>query len=308
MKNLAILDFGSNSTRLAIIELDDAGSFKEVKRQKVMTRLAEGMGQIEGSPILQETAIKRTLEALTQFKAEYEQYPNLIVKAIATAAVRCAKNSATFVQQVKDLTGVEIEILSGQAEAYYDYLGVINTLDVSDCLLCDMGGGSFELCLIKDKKLSDSISIPYGAVSLSEKFNAKDKITAQDLFQLQRFVQYKFNQLPWLKNGTGLPLVLLGGANRTVARQQLERLGEPLTDFMHGVKMSAYSFQEIYSSWLGMSLAERQKELAEEANRADIIIGGLTPISYLIQVNEVPEIIFSESGVREGIIYSMIAD
>lgn len=308
MNNLAILDLGSNSARLAIIQVNADQTFTELVRKKVMTRLAEGMGQKEGPQVLLPEAIKRTLAALTEFKAEYEQYSNIEVKGIATAAVRNATNQAEFLKQVEALTGVQVEVLSGEAEAYYDYVGVINTLPVSDCLICDMGGGSCELVLVREKKLVDAISIPYGAVSLTEKFNAKEQLSAQDLFNFQRFVYYKFTQLPWLKQATGLPLVLLGGANRTVARQQLQKLGEPVGEFLHGVKMSAYAFEEIYASWLGMNLAQRKAALGQEAPRADIILGGLTPIVCLIQNYEIPEIIFSESGVREGIIYSMLSE
>lgn len=124
--------------------------------------------------------------------------PNLTVRGIATAAVRSAENSLEFLERVKELTGVDIEVLSGSAEAYYDYVGVINSLNVRDCVICDMGGGSFELAVVVDKEAVSYVSIPYGAVSLAEKFNAHDKISAQDLFKFYRFVLYKFRQLPWL--------------------------------------------------------------------------------------------------------------
>ena len=305
MENLAILDFGSNSTRLAIIKINADKTYTEVKRQKEITRLARGMGK-QKVKYLQPKAIEQTLKAVADFKVEYEKYPNVTVKAIATAAVRCAKNSAEFLVAVKQLTGVNVEVLSGQAEAYYDYLGVINTLPLTDCLLCDMGGGSFEIALVINKKLYASISIPYGAVSLSEKFNAHDKISAKDLSALQAFIRAKFNELLWLKQTKNLPLVLLGGANRTVARCQLEKDNAPASEFMHGVTLTAKEFNAIYTSWLKMDLKQRKQQLGSEQDRADIIIGGLTPVIELICYCQVPNIIFSESGVREGIIYSIL--
>lgn len=187
MKNLVMLDFGSNSTRMSITQIAPDGSFKEVKRAKEMTRLAEGMGQSDGQKILQPQAIQRTLGALLKFKKIYRDLPNVSVRGIATAAVREAQNQSEFLQQVKEVTNIDVEVLSGSSEAYYDYLAVINTLTVKDCVICDMGGGSFELVVVKDRKAMNYISIPYGAVSLTEKFHAADKISARDLFLLAAF-------------------------------------------------------------------------------------------------------------------------
>ncbi|WP_270311998.1 exopolyphosphatase [Ligilactobacillus agilis] len=307
MENVVILDLGSNSTRLSINEVTN-GSFREVRRQKVMTRMAEGMGKTLGEKVLKKAAIERTLAALTDFKKEYQDLPNLKVKGIATAAVRAASNSQAFLNQVKELTGVDVEVLSGDAEAYYDYVGVKNSLKLNDFILCDMGGGSFELAVVKDGQAVNLASIPFGAVSLTERFNAQDLLSAKDLFRFQGFVQGLFNEQLWLLEGRYLPLVLLGGANRTVARTEMMRRGQKNLDEFHGVKMSARSFLNIYTDWLGLDFSQRQERLEVEADRADIILGGLTPIAQLIQQLDIPELIFSESGVREGILYSMVTE
>ncbi len=307
MENVVILDLGSNSTRLSINEVTN-GSFREVRRQKVMTRMAEGMGKTLGEKVLKKAAIERTLAALTDFKKEYQDLPNLKVKGIATAAVRAASNSQAFLNQVKELTGVDVEVLSGDAEAYYDYVGVKNSLKLNDFILCDMGGGSFELAVVKDGQAVNLASIPFGAVSLTERFNAQDLLSAKDLFRFQGFVQGLFNEQLWLLEGRYLPLVLLGGANRTVARTEMMRRGQKNLDEFHGVKMSARSFLNIYTDWLGLNFSQRRERLGIEADRADIILGGLTPIAQLIQQLDIPELIFSESGVREGILYSMVTE
>ena len=108
-----MLDFGSNSTRMSITQISPDGSFKEVKRAKEMTRLAEGMGQSDGQKILQPQAIQRTLGALLKFKKIYRDLPNVSVRGIATAAVREAQNQSEFLQQVKEVTNIDVEVLSG---------------------------------------------------------------------------------------------------------------------------------------------------------------------------------------------------
>lgn len=302
-----MLDFGSNSTRISINRIEKDGTFTEIKRAKEMTRLAEGMGKPDGRKVLQESAIARTIEALLKFKKMYRDLPNVSIHGIATAAVREAENSEAFLEKVKAVTGVDVEVLSGNAEAYYDYVAVVRSLDIEDCVICDMGGGSFELIVVREKKAQNYVSIPYGAVSLSEKFNLKDKVSAHDLFSFYRFLNFKYHQLPWLEEGKHLPLVLLGGASRTVARQELLRIGENDLRQIHGLKMSAYMFLGTYTDWLSKDATQRRALLGpEEAARADIILGGLTPLAFLVEYLRTPELIFSESGVREGVLYSMM--
>ena len=93
MENLAIVDLGSNSVRMAITEIADNGDFREIKRVKENTRLSEGMGT---EKILQPQAIEHTIAALKRFKRLYQGLPNLQVRAITTAAVRQAKNRREF--------------------------------------------------------------------------------------------------------------------------------------------------------------------------------------------------------------------
>lgn len=308
MQNLVILDFGSNSTRLSINEVSDEGKYREVFRAKEMTRMAEGMGNSE-KKVLQADAIERTLDAVRKFQKHYENLPNLKIKGIATAAVRVAENKEEFLEKIKSLTGVEVEILSGSAEAYYDYVGVANCLDVKDAVICDMGGGSFEVILMKNKKALNLISIQYGAVSLTEKFQTQDKINAGNLFEFEVFLRELFaKKLPWLSEAKELPLVLLGGANRTVARKKLGKLDEKDTTNIHNFRVYKEEFQRIYHKWLDMDKTERATDLGDESSRADIIIGGLTPVMQLMLQCESPYVMFSESGVREGIIFELLAE
>ena len=87
--------------------------------------------------LLRPQAMNRTIAALRRFKEIYEEYPNTEVRGITTAAVRMARNQNDFLNRVKQETGIKLHVLSGDDEAYYDYLGVINSLEVQDCLILD---------------------------------------------------------------------------------------------------------------------------------------------------------------------------
>ena len=117
MENLAIVDLGSNSARMAITEIAPDGHFREIKRVKENTRLSEGMGR---EKMLQEDAMNRTIAALKRFKKIYEGMPHTQVRAITTAAVRQARNRQEFLNRVQKEVGIRLQVLSGKKEAYYD--------------------------------------------------------------------------------------------------------------------------------------------------------------------------------------------
>ncbi len=214
-ENLAIVDLGSNSTRMAITEIAPDGRFREIKRVKENTRLSEGMGR---EKMLQKNAMDRTIAALKRFKKIYSTVPNIQVRAISTAAVRQARNRQEFLDRVEKEVGIHLQVLSGKKEAYYDYLGVIRTLKLNHCLILDVGGASCELILVQQRRARDLISLPVGAVNLSEQFHLGGYVRSADLFRAQVSMNERLTKIPWLRYATRVPIVLLGGANRTLAR------------------------------------------------------------------------------------------
>lgn len=302
MENLAIVDLGSNSVRMAITEIQADGTYREVKRVKEDSRISEGMGR---EKMLQPAAMDRTIAALKRFTKLYVGLPNLTVRAITTAAVRQAKNQKEFLVRVKKETGIDLQVITGAKEAYYDYLGVIRTLEMDHCLILDTGGASVELILVQHKKARNLISIPIGAVNLSEQFHLGGYVKAADLFKAQVSVNERLTKIPWLKYASHVPIVLLGGANRTLARmsRNYKRQGR---GSIHGYQLSARAVYATYRELLNKNLAQRKKISGLEPDRADIIIGGMLPLVSLLQRNSDSRVIFSESGVREGVIAEYI--
>lgn len=299
MENLVIVDLGSNSVRMAINEIHEDGSFHEVRRIKEDSRISEGMGS---SHILQQIAMDRTVAALKRFKQIYESYPNRTVRGITTAAVRVARNQAEFLKRVQDEIGIQLDVLSGNDEAYYDYLGVMNSLEVSDCLILDTGGASCELIHVKNGKPRNLISVPFGAVSLSERFHLNNVVRADRLFAAQNFVNKQFRDIWWIMDAVQLPVILLGGANRTLARMNRQHQGMLRVDNIHGYRLKTEVVNKTFRALLSRNLVNRKKMPGLETQRADIIIGGILPLVMLLQMLDADRVIFSESGVREGII------
>ncbi|MBZ3776033.1 Ppx/GppA family phosphatase [Lentilactobacillus otakiensis] len=303
MENLVILDIGSNSVRMAINQITDDGSYREIKRIKSDSRLSEGMGR---GKILQPAAMERTIQSLANFKKIYSQYQAKKVIGIATAAVRQAKNQAKFLKAVKDRIGISLQVLTGNQEAYYDYLGVINRLGINNCLILDIGGASCELIRVNNGQSANLTSIPIGAVNITERYHLSDNITGANLFNAQFNIRKIYSKIDWLSRAAHQPLVLLGGANRTLARINRRRQNMVRIDAIHGYHLTAEQVNRTYLNLLKGNVNRRRKIQGLEHDRADIIVGGLLPLIVLMEKIDAKKVLFSESGVREGIITEYI--
>ena len=299
MRNLAIVDLGSNSARMAVSRLHANGTAQEIKRVKEDTRLSEGMGTAH---VLQPAAIERTIKALLNFRRLYEKMPNTDVIGITTAAVRMAQNQAEFLNQVKQEVGLDLRVLSGDDEAYYDYLGVANSLVIHDCLILDTGGASCELILVKNGRKQQLISIPFGAVTLSEQFGLDDLVPSASLFRAQMFLRNRLADIWWLSEAVLCPIILLGGANRTLARINRRRQQKLKVEDIHGYRLKTETVFHTFLDLLSRSKKGRQEISGMEYDRADIIVGGMLPLVTLLQMLDSDRGIFSERGVRAGII------
>ncbi|MGO3468105.1 MAG: Ppx/GppA phosphatase family protein [Weissella hellenica] len=302
MSYLAVIDLGSNSTRMVVEELQADGNFIELRRRKLDTRLAEGMAENDGE--LTDAAMTRVVNVLLEFQQDYMMFDDVTVVGIATAAVREAENQAVFLDKVFRAVGVEIRVLTGDQEAYYDYLGAASALDITDAWLLDTGGASVELVGIEDRMATNMMSLPFGAVNLSEKFklNVAGVVSPDSIEKAAKYVNTQYAKLPWLDDTVTLPIILLGGANRSLARLDRVKHGLPADSDFHGYEMSTSAVVETYHKLTTMTKDEREELLDLEANRADIIVSGLLPLIELIKRTGASKVIFSASGVREGLL------
>lgn len=305
MKHLAVIDLGSNSARLTVTRIQDNGAYENVVEKKDPVRLSENMGK---ENILKQPAIDRTIESLKAFHDIYAQYENVEVKAVATAATRIAKNQKEFINLVKNETGINLEVISGETEARYDYLGVMAKMPVANCIIMDTGGASTELILVHNHIAEHMISIPYGAVNLTETFLDADKVSAYELFCLTSKMQNIFNNIMWLNKGRHLPIVALGGSNRTLAKIIRKKVLKQAEVDIQSLRMSLSEAQTIYENLLQCDLKQRRAIPGVSKERADIIIGGLNPIITIMNLIDSQSIMFSTAGLRNGILSEYLSN
>ncbi|MGE5372137.1 MAG: exopolyphosphatase [Solirubrobacterales bacterium] len=300
MKTIVVIDIGSNSIRLILVRMGAHGSYKIINDIKESVRLEEGMG---ADQVIQETKLDHAIRTLRMFQNVIEANEPEEVYVVATEAVRAASNQTQFLERVKQETGLAVRVLTGEEEAYYDYLGVISTIDVSDALVIDIGGGSTELIWIEDRKMRERRSLPFGSISLSHRFQLENTITTSQENAIRAFLAETFSQIPWVVERKHKILVGVGGTMRALGKMDRKRKNYPL-DTAHDYRMNAEDLHEIFDMVADKNLVQRREINGLSRDRADIIVGASAVADVLASVSGAEEVYISGAGLREGFVFS----
>ena len=297
-ERVAVIDLGSNSARLIILHIYANGAYNLVYHQKESLRLGEGMGRDQ---ILTPAAIDRSLAALRNFAQMCNIMKADTILAVATAAVRNARNGPQFLDMAARETGLPLHAISGETEAFLGYLGTVNTVDVKDAVLFDLGGGSTEISLVRDRRLVESISLPIGAVNLSDEFKTHDKVSKANLSHLCGFIDRQLQKAPWLEP-LSLPLVGIGGTARNIAKMDQARKNYPFSK-IHNYRMGPIALEDLFRLVTGANLVQRRRMSGLSSERGDIIIAGIAVVKRLFDRIRATNLVVSGCGVREGLFF-----
>src|SRR6058998_863313 len=193
MPKFAAVDIGSNSVRLEIATLHGR-SLREIHEDREVTRLGESVFR---SGFLSPVAMEETVKVLRRFHRATQKYAADSVRVVATSALRDARNSRAFREWVRSATGWKVEIISGLEEARLIHLGLVSGLRVkaSPVLMIDLGGGSCELTISNKGHIRDTVSLPLGAVRLTNEFLRHDPPRKSELRRLRGFVEREIGRI-----------------------------------------------------------------------------------------------------------------
>lgn len=298
---LGIIDIGSNSIRLVIVDINNS-AFTVLNQIKYSARLAKNMSNDGFLDIKQ---INIALDSLSYFK-EYSTFHNveeLII--VATEAVRKAKNRDLFLSQAKKIFGYDIRVLSGQEECYYDYLATVNTLDIKNALIFDLGGASTELILIKDRKILESTSIPIGAINLTEKFNLNKNVTEEKLKALNDYILSLLKEVPWLYKNQNIHLIGIGGSSRTIGK--IDRYIKNQGAFIaHNYSVTSNDVKSILNQTKDYMINKGKKVPGLTKDREDIFIASISVVDILLKIVKSNRMFVSGAGLRDGLLYEYL--
>ncbi|MDR6552923.1 Ppx/GppA phosphatase family protein [Paenibacillus qinlingensis] len=296
---IGIIDIGSNSIRLVIYEINAHGAYRVVSEHKDSARLSERMGQDD---ILHNKDIISIVPILTHYARLCQSQFVTIVRAVATAAVRNAANTADIVRILEEQTGLRIEVLSGFEEARFGYLGVVNAMDIRDGMIIDIGGGSTEVSLLKDRELVQSVSFPFGAVNTTRQYMKGANITESEINNIRQMVLEAIASQPWIAQSSNLPMVGLGGTIRTLGKMSRKRNKYPL-QLAHNYVMKLEELREFSVLLSSLPIEKRKKIDGLAKERADIMVPGLIILETICEAAKSSSCLVSGSGLRDGLFW-----
>lgn len=300
---VAVIDIGSNSGRVVAYAADGAGRLRILASTRAALRL---VNDVDESHALGHGALDRALDALQDFRAVALGAGARRIRAVATAAMRDADNGPALIARIRRELRIEVEIIDGDEEAKYGFLGALRGLPVEGGLLFDLGGGSLQVSQFRGRRLLRTWSLPLGALRLSHHFLKSDPPRASQVRHLADHVRATLEDagIPTLRRGQ--TLVGTGGTVRNLAKIDSRSRSYPIAR-VHGYTLGRGRVKDIAAS-----LAERRLEKREEVaglsdERGDSIVGGSVAVSILTEVVGAPAILVAGQGVREGIAYSLLA-
>jgi exopolyphosphatase/guanosine-5'-triphosphate,3'-diphosphate pyrophosphatase len=304
-ERLAAIDVGSNSIRLLIASYDPATGLVPIDEIKAQPRLARGLS---ATGVLDDDAMERALTALRRMADVCRRRGATRVAAVATAAVREAKNGAEFVRRVREDVGLPLRVIDTEEEAQLSYRSVSLhfRLAGTKALIADIGGGSLELVGAVDGLVELSRSLPYGAVRLTEQFLPGDRSPRRELNALRKHLAKRLTrQLP-KQAWTGAKVIGSGGTFTNLGRMVIARRGGDPSEPVHGTEVSVAEVEQVLE-WLAARTAlQRRSVPGLNPERADIILAGLTVIASLLERLDAPSVTVSAYGLREGLLWQML--
>ncbi len=299
-KRLAIIDIGSNSIRLVIYEYQH-DAHRILDESKETARLSSKIDEHGNLPLQH---IDELAEILKHFKRLCEVHQVETIKAVATAAIRNAENCKQIVSELYSRTHLHIEVLSGEEEAKYGFLGTINASPLDNGYMIDIGGGSTEITYFEQRTMKHSISLPFGAVNMTKLYSDQGIMTEAQVYAMQSMLEESVSQIPWIRQHPGLLLIGLGGTVRSICKmiQKQKKYSLPLT---HNYLIEAAEIDLLLPKLQTLPLERRKKIEGLGKNRLDIIVPGIVLLQTFFKILQGTHYVISGAGLRDGLFYEI---
>ena len=292
----AAIDIGSNSTNLLIVNQ----SGQTLERVVRSTRLG---ANIATTGALSAESMQRTLECLSEYESLIKQHKVSRRRTVATAACRVANNTSQFFAEVKKISGAEPELISGEIEGALSFVGATSSLDEKmSTLVVDIGGASTEL-MVGTEALDFAVSLPFGAVNLTEAELHRDPPRPEELTNAISLVSDAIDDV-----AHNYPLIgqidrVVGVAGTIVTVAAVE-VGQKTFDpsALHKLKLSREAVEDVFRTLATERLSDRVFNPGLPRDRADIIVGGCCVLVAVMRRLQISEIVVSQYNLLDGLI------
>ena len=285
-----IVDLGSNTIRLSIYHWEGQ-DFRLLLNKKTMAGLA---GYVQGG-VLSDSGILVACRTLSSYRALLDNFQVSKMHVFATASLRNISNTGEAVETIRDVTGIPVEVLSGDEEAALSFKGAVLPGGVSTGLLADIGGGSFELVSYEDMSITSACSLPVGSLSLYTRFVNGLFPTPEERKAMRAYVEEQLDRA----RTAGVRRSRLCGVGGTI--RALNKLS---VDVFHkppeSRSMTAEELRELYKLLKKDGRDTLRQILHAASDRVHTLVPGLVILNTIIKAYGVEQVTASSSGVREG--------
>lgn len=303
---IAAIDIGSNSLHMVIAEADRSGSFRVLDGEKEMVRLG---ARTLSSGRLPAAATRNALEVLTDYKRLAESHGVDTIVAVATSAIREARNGEDLIDRIGREVGIYARPISGEEEAGFVYLAAQHSIHVDGkrALVIDIGGGSVEIAVGSGAQVEYAASEKIGVLRMAERFVESDPLLPRER---KRVVGHVTRMLtPHLERLRELGFDTAVGTSGTILALGAlahERLAGKRADLLHHLSVPVCGIREVGRELVDLPLSRRLRVRGLAPERADIIAVGAVILETILDLLDVEEIILSEWALREGVLLHYI--
>lgn len=305
---IAVIDLGTNTFNLLIAELDE-DSFEIIHKEKRPVKL--GKNGINDRLIAQD-AYERGLNAMTYYAEVILPFAPQKTMATATSAMRDSKNAPEFIQDVKDKTGIEIQIISGQREAELIHHGVEKIIpkDTSDYIIMDVGGGSTEFILVVNHELIWAKSYNLGVSRLLDWLSPADPISQEDISRLLSRLDDELEEVYTRVQELNLK-VLVGssGSFDSVHDMLLAKKGDgkPSHELIFS-EILIHEMTHLHKELLVSTLEQRLNWKGLVDMRADMMVISSILMNHVLSKCKIDQLFRSEYALKEGLLFSLASE
>jgi len=295
---IATIDMGTNTFLLLVADVDAQG-VQPVHQEQQVVRLGKGVDQ---TGALNPEAMQRGIDCLRHFAEMARKHGAETIVACGTSALRDAANSPEFLRRVRQETGIEPQVISGDQEAAYSYFGSLSNKAYlpGPFLLLDIGGGSSEICWGDHSKLQGKISLDIGSVRLTERHAHHDPVLPEEVQAMRRAISRKLAEVDHHLRGVG-PHTLIAVAGTVTTLAAMHGQVEPYdSDRIDGSRLARTDVSAIAAELVRRSIEERKQLVGLPASRADVILAGALILEEFMRHTGKDELVVSDRGVRFG--------
>lgn len=299
-RRIAAIDVGSNSVRAIIADVSADGTIATVDEMKAAPRLG---ADVHVTGMLGTAAMEGAVAAIGRMATLARQLGAQRIEVVATSAVRDAANAAQFVARVRQEVGLELRVISGEAEARLSYRSALAHFDLGAgrTVVLDIGGGSLELALAADGVLDDLVSLPFGALRSTERY-LREGSGLGAVRRLRGGVRDALREVLPRRGWRGAQLIGSGGTFTNLGGIHLARRGMLVARSVHATLVPRTDVEHILDALTAMTPDERRNVPGLNPERADLIVAGLAVAAEVMARLEARDVRVSRYGIREGLL------